>query len=123
MLTLPGILRNDNNQNAQPPFGNAQINETATHREIMNIYRLARPETLEYYRKGHDVDGLEEESWVIRWLLWHVFRYRDNRNKNRRQRSPSPQSSSNSERSSSENQTIASSSKFLTSLQSSMESR
>lgn len=32
------------------------------------------------YELGRDRDGDHEENWIIRWLLWHVFRYRDDRN-------------------------------------------
>jgi hypothetical protein len=96
MMATPDILRDDGAQNLQPPFSNAQLNESATHREILNIYQHAKPETKPLYDMGRDTQGLEEENWVIRWLLWHVFRYRDNRNKNRRQGSPAPSSSENS---------------------------
>jgi len=89
MMAMPNVLRDGSEASAQPPFSNAQLNETATHREILNIYQHARPETRMFYDMGRDTDGLEEENWVIRWLLWHVFRYRDNRNKNRRHGSPS----------------------------------
>jgi hypothetical protein len=102
ILLSPNNLRNDSVQNAQPPYSNSQVNETAVHREILNIYQRARPETKYFYDKGRDTQGPEEENWVIRWLLWHVFRYRDNRNKNRRQGSPDRGSPSSSENSSSE---------------------
>ena len=73
----------------EPPYSNAQISETAIHREILRIYQSARRETKVLYNLGRDTDRVEEENWVIRWMLWHVFRYRDNRNKNRRAVSPS----------------------------------
>ena len=73
----------------EPPYSNAQISETAIHREILRIYQSARRETKAVYDLGRDTDRIEEENWVIRWMLWHVFRYRDNRNKNRRAVSPS----------------------------------
>lgn len=73
----------------EPPYSNAQISETAIHREIMRIYHTARRETREIYDLGHDNERVEEENWIIRWMLWHVFRYRDNRNRHRRQISPS----------------------------------
>ena len=72
----------------EPPYSNAQISETAIHREILRIYHSARRETKAVYDLGRDTDRIEEENWVIRWMLWHVFRYRDNRNKNRRTVSP-----------------------------------
>ncbi|KAK1073623.1 hypothetical protein LTR74_001764 [Friedmanniomyces endolithicus] len=68
----------------EPPFSHAQISETAIHREILHMYYHARPETRVVYDLAHDRERLEEENWVVRWLLWHVFRYRDNRNRNRR---------------------------------------
>jgi len=107
-MATPNVLRDNTVQNAEPPFSNSQVSETATHREILNIYQHARPETKYFYDMGRDTQGLEEENWVIRWLLWHVFRYRDNRNKNRRQGSPDLRSPSSSENSSSESQAQAS---------------
>ena len=72
----------------EPPYSSSQISETAIHREILRIYANARRETKPVYDLGRDTAGIEEENWVIRWMLWHVFRYRDNRNKNRRTASP-----------------------------------
>jgi hypothetical protein len=72
----------------EPPYSSSQISETAIHREILRIYAQARRETREIYDLGRDTAGIEEENWVIRWMLWHVFRYRDNRNKNRRTATP-----------------------------------
>ena len=73
----------------EPPYSNAQISETTIHREILRIYSSARRETRAVYDLGRDTDRIEEENWVIRWMLWHVFRYRDSRNRNRRTASPS----------------------------------
>jgi len=77
---LPELI---SDPNVKPPFSNTQINENAMHNETLNIYRLARPETRRYYERGHYWEGESEENWIIRWLLWHVFRYRDNRNRGR----------------------------------------
>lgn len=74
-------LRNDTS--VRPPYSNVQVSETALHREMLEIYRLARPETRAYYNLGHSTHGLNMENWIIKWLLWHVFRYRDNRNRGR----------------------------------------
>ncbi|KXS97652.1 hypothetical protein AC579_1170 [Pseudocercospora musae] len=63
------------------------INETAMHSEILQIYHRATPSTKAVYDLGRDTDGLEEENWIVRWLLWHAFRYRDTRN-NRNRRAP-----------------------------------
>ena len=82
-----------NDPNVEPPYSSSQISETAFHREILNIYHGARPETKWIYDMGRDTDRVEEENWVIRWMLWHVFRYRDNRNRNRRATSPTDKGS------------------------------
>ncbi|KAK5174255.1 uncharacterized protein LTR77_001335 [Saxophila tyrrhenica] len=86
-----------NDPTVEPPYSSSQISETAIHREILQIYARARRETRPIYDLGRDTAGIEEENWVIRWMLWHVFRYRDNRNKNRRTASPGdePDSSGN----------------------------
>ena len=78
-----------NDPKVEPPYSNAQISETAIHREIIRIYNTARRETRAVYDLGRDTERIEEENWVIRWMLWHVFRYRDNRNRNRGAASPS----------------------------------
>lgn len=46
------------------------------HLEILAIYRRAMPSTKAVYDLGHDLDGIEQENWIVRWLLWHAFRYR-----------------------------------------------
>lgn len=68
----------------EPPYSHAHVSEKAIHREILRIYHYAGPDTRRVYDLGHDTDRVDEENWVIRWMLWHVFRYRDNRNKSRR---------------------------------------
>ncbi|EON69050.1 hypothetical protein W97_08363 [Coniosporium apollinis CBS 100218] len=65
----------------QPPYSSNQITETAMHQEVLRIYSLASPMTRPIYDLGRFRDGPNEDNWVIRWCLWHVFRYRDNRNR------------------------------------------
>ncbi|KAF2137573.1 uncharacterized protein K452DRAFT_291386 [Aplosporella prunicola CBS 121167] len=67
----------------QPPYSSNQITETAMHREVLAVYHGASPYTKPYYDMGHYMDGRNEDNWIIRWLMWHVFRYRDNRNRHR----------------------------------------
>jgi hypothetical protein len=63
----------------------AQIHETAWHNEVLRIYNDAQPQTRAVYQFGHDVaDPRAPDNWIIRWMLWHVFRYRDYRNKQQR---------------------------------------
>lgn len=61
-------------------FCNRPINETSTHAEILRIYQRASSSTRAVYDRGRDTDGVAEENWIIRWCLWHAFRYRDQRN-------------------------------------------
>ncbi|KAI7341521.1 hypothetical protein KC315_g35 [Hortaea werneckii] len=62
------------NTGLEPPYSHAHVTETAIHREILRIYQRARPETRQVYDLGRDLERVEEENWVIRWMLWHVFR-------------------------------------------------
>jgi len=66
-----------------PPYTYNQITETARHREILTIYRNASPETGSFYERGQFFEGANEENWIIRWCLYHSFRYTDNRNRTR----------------------------------------
>lgn len=50
---------------------------------MLNIYRNASPQTRVIYDLGRYWDGSNEDNWIIRWCLWHVFRYRDERNRSR----------------------------------------
>ncbi|KAF2860701.1 hypothetical protein K470DRAFT_208214, partial [Piedraia hortae CBS 480.64] len=68
----------------EPPYSHAHVSESAIYQEILRIYQLAQADTRAVYDLGRDADASEDENWVIRWLLWHVFRYRDNRNRHRR---------------------------------------
>ncbi|KAG8627595.1 hypothetical protein KVT40_005078 [Elsinoe batatas] len=77
---LPHLLHDPT---VKPPYSNTQISESAMHQETIYIYRTARPETRVFYERGHYMEGDAEENWIIKWLLWHVFRYRDNRNRGR----------------------------------------
>ena len=65
-----------NNRAVEPPYTFAQISDIAINREVLRIYDNACKETRMVYDLGHDTKGVEIENWVIRWMLWHVFRYR-----------------------------------------------
>ena len=60
----------------------AHVDNTAWNDEVSQIYHSARPETRVLYDLGRDLERTEGENWIIRWMLWHVFRYRDYRNNN-----------------------------------------
>ncbi|KAF1812243.1 hypothetical protein P152DRAFT_487732 [Eremomyces bilateralis CBS 781.70] len=59
------------------------VTETSKHIEIQEIFRTASPATRSVYNLGVRYDGENWENWIIRWTLWHSFRYRDDRNRNR----------------------------------------
>jgi len=82
--------------NVRPPYASNQISETAMFREIHRIYENASPWTRPIYDRGWYADGPNRDNWIIRWCLWHVFRYRDNRNKQRWSKSSARSSQPNS---------------------------
>ena len=55
--------------------------------ELARIYREASPATKIIYDLAQDNATGQSENWIIRWLLWHVFRYRDERNGSRHKKS------------------------------------
>ncbi|KAK7178468.1 hypothetical protein PSPO01_15487 [Paraphaeosphaeria sporulosa] len=61
------------------PYKWDDLQETARHKETMNIARTASAYTRPYYQMGQWMSAVEE-NWVAEWFLWHSFRYRDNRN-------------------------------------------
>ncbi|KAM3420268.1 hypothetical protein BST61_g3555 [Cercospora zeina] len=64
----------------EPPYSFGHVEEQALQEEVLHIFHHARKDTRIMYELGRDRDGDVEENWIIRWLLWHVFRYRDERN-------------------------------------------
>ncbi|SMQ51314.1 unnamed protein product [Zymoseptoria tritici ST99CH_1A5] len=69
-----------NDLSIQAPYTFNQIDERVIQLEILAIHRRARSQTRLIYDLGRDFYDGHEENWIIRWLLWHVFRYRDDRN-------------------------------------------
>lgn len=70
-----------NNAEVRPPYTYNQIQESVRHREIINIFRTASDTTRPFYAMGSYFNGGNEENWVVRWCLYHSFRYTDNRNR------------------------------------------
>lgn len=60
----------------------ADITEEAMQREGARIYRDAQAATRIIYDLAHDPES-KDDNWIIRWFVWHVFRYRDERNGSR----------------------------------------
>ena len=51
-------------------------------REVQAIYYLASLHTRQWYDRAVCQEGVNWDNWIIRWCLWHAFRYRDSRNTN-----------------------------------------
>lgn len=74
----PGLEHDDP---ARPRYAYTQIDKSIIHKAIVSIYNRAGAETRALYDRGREVGGEEENNWIIRWMLYHCFRYRDGRNK------------------------------------------
>ncbi|CAK1359031.1 hypothetical protein CB0940_05299 [Cercospora beticola] len=75
---LAAHLRGD--PSVEAPYAYKHIDEDVLNREVARIYHRARSDTKMIYALGQDSDDETSDNWIIRWLLWHVFRYRDGRN-------------------------------------------
>jgi len=64
------------------PFAANHFTEAAWAAAIRTIEENASPQTARLYRRGRMSNG---SNWVIRWVLYHVCRYRDGRNKQKAQ--------------------------------------
>jgi hypothetical protein len=63
----------------QTSYTTAQIDEVTMDAEVLRIYRDAQPQTRALYDLAQDTVNPDRPNWIIRWMLWHVFRYRDGR--------------------------------------------
>ncbi|KAF7186735.1 hypothetical protein HII31_11967 [Pseudocercospora fuligena] len=66
---------------ARRTYSTSQIDESIMNSEAAWIYEHAQPVTKPLYHLGHDLEHPSKPNWVIRWMLWHVFRYKDGRQK------------------------------------------
>ncbi|KAM3416939.1 hypothetical protein BST61_g8526 [Cercospora zeina] len=60
-------------------YTTSQVDEDIMDAEVRRIYRTAQPTTRTLYDLAVDPEVPERPNWIIRWMLWHVFRYRDGR--------------------------------------------
>ncbi|KAF2841978.1 hypothetical protein M501DRAFT_372936 [Patellaria atrata CBS 101060] len=79
LIADPNNLQNSDPK-LRPPYSWAHISESAKHKEVREIFRTASPIAAPYFQYGEFMDGQNQDNWVIRWLLWHTFRYKDSRN-------------------------------------------
>jgi hypothetical protein len=66
------------------PYRWDELSETARHREILGVSYDTSDGMMQFYNMGRYSTSIsqgvqQEENWVVRWFLWHSFRYRDNR--------------------------------------------
>ncbi|KAF2215494.1 hypothetical protein CERZMDRAFT_94899 [Cercospora zeae-maydis SCOH1-5] len=60
-------------------YTTSQVDEEIMDEEVRRIYHTAQPTTRTLYDLAVDPQFPERPNWIIRWMLWHVFRYRDGR--------------------------------------------
>ena len=65
-------------RNAEAPWTANQFTEDTFNAAIATIEAQASPRTRVLYARGRNGNG---PNWVIRWILYHVCRYRDGRNR------------------------------------------
>lgn len=63
---------------ANPPFAANQFSDAAFLQAIRTVEANASSQTRNLYSRGSQAGG---NNWVIRWMLYHVCRYRDGRNR------------------------------------------
>ncbi|GIZ37930.1 hypothetical protein CKM354_000135900 [Cercospora kikuchii] len=78
------VLQLRDDPTVEPPYGFNYIDDQIMHDEIARIFHDARPDTRLMFNLGRTSRVDPGENWIIRWLLWHIFRYRDGRNVQRR---------------------------------------
>ena len=64
----------------QRPYKWAHLNPTVIDNAISQIWSEGQQWPRYYYDQGHSEDR-RVYNWVLKWLLWHVCRYRDWRNR------------------------------------------
>lgn len=75
-----------NTMSVQKPFKWQHLDPTFIDQAIADIWSRGSVTARRFYDAGRDD---KVKNWVIKWLLWHVCRYRDWRN--RKNKSPSSQ--------------------------------
>ncbi|KAF1817991.1 uncharacterized protein K489DRAFT_435507 [Dissoconium aciculare CBS 342.82] len=60
-------------------FPSSYVGDQILSDESLRVYNRACPDTRKIYDLAFDPDRPRDPNWIIRWFLWHVFRYRDGR--------------------------------------------
>jgi len=66
----------------QQRYSYNHFTESALLREILHIWHKGAAELQPFYARGQHLKDSVEDNWVIRWCLYHSFRYTDKRNRN-----------------------------------------
>lgn len=75
-----------------PSVSTSGISEDTFNAEIIRIYKVAQPATKSIYDLGQSFTQPALPNWIIRWMLWHSFRYRDGRSNNQTRADETPAS-------------------------------
>ncbi|EMF13259.1 uncharacterized protein SEPMUDRAFT_148616 [Sphaerulina musiva SO2202] len=78
--------RGSSQEGNQTSYSTSQIEEALMDAEAQRIYATAQPATRSLYDLAIDPALPDRPNWIIRWMLWHVFRYRDGRQQSGNQR-------------------------------------
>ncbi|KAF2001982.1 hypothetical protein P154DRAFT_431850 [Amniculicola lignicola CBS 123094] len=73
------LPQSQDNPDVKAPYKWGDLSETAIHREVLYVASSGSIHTRPYYDMGRYYTGVNEENWVVRWYMWHSFRFRDNR--------------------------------------------
>jgi len=68
------------NPAVQRPYKWGHLSPDRINHAIRDIWANGRPQPRHYYDMGRSEDP-KVYNWVLKWLLWHVCRYRDWRNR------------------------------------------
>ncbi|KAI4148837.1 MAG: hypothetical protein LQ340_004914 [Diploschistes diacapsis] len=68
------------NPGVHRPYKWAHLDPNVVDNAIAQIWKDGRPWSRYYYDRGAS-DDRKVYNWVLKWLLWHVCRYRDWRNR------------------------------------------
>lgn len=75
-------------ENGEEFFPSSHVGDQMLSDEASRVYSHASPDTRKIYDLAFDPDRPNDPNWVIRWFLWHVFRYRDGRQARQKNQRP-----------------------------------
>lgn len=75
------LTARDLESDGEASYPSSWVDEQIFDAEVAYIFRNAQPATKILYDLAHDGLAVHSANWIIQWMLWHVFRYRDGRQK------------------------------------------